>query len=120
MDQSCNSPATTQLTGSFPLNLLLVSPSNVFRVVIVLLRLRLLEITEPAAALTFIPTVTNVTCNGEANGRVDSGLWRNGSDCLFYITSFRSHFSPQVFDNLAAGNQIVIQDKQVALNYMML
>jgi gliding motility-associated-like protein len=73
----------------------------------------IVEITEPAAALTFIPTVTNVTCNGESNGRVVIAA-SGGTGQIVYSISPRSDqfFTTGVFDNLAAGNyQIVIQDQ---------
>lgn len=71
------------------------------------------EITQPTQAVTYTVNKTDVTCNGENNGRIEV-VASGGTGSIVYSISPRSDqfFTDGVFDNLAPGNyNIIIQDQ---------
>ena len=71
------------------------------------------EVKQPAAPITFTPTITNVSCFGGRNGKVEI-VATGGTGAIIYSISPNSNqfFDTGVFDNLSAGAyQIVIQDE---------
>ncbi len=71
------------------------------------------EIREPAQGVTYTVNKTDVTCNGENNGRIEI-VASGGTGSIVYSISPRSDqfFEDGIFENLAPGNyNIIIQDQ---------
>jgi len=71
------------------------------------------EIEEPDTALTFIPKVTNISCNGAKNGKIEI-IASGGTGRIQYAISPRldQFFDSGLFENLVPGDyQVVIQDQ---------
>ncbi|MDG2431867.1 T9SS type B sorting domain-containing protein [Flavobacterium sp.] len=71
------------------------------------------EVKQPVAPISFTPTITNVSCFGGNDGRIEI-VATGGTGQIIYSISPDSNqfFTTGVFDKLAAGNyQIVIQDE---------
>ncbi|WP_413999771.1 T9SS type B sorting domain-containing protein [Flavobacterium sp. W1B] len=71
------------------------------------------EVKEPTTALTFTPNVTDVTCNGAKNGKIEI-IASGGTGQIKYAISPRmdQFFDSGIFDKLVPGDyQVVIQDE---------
>ena len=72
-----------------------------------------IEIKEPLLGVTYTVNKTDVTCNGQNNGRIDvSGT--GGTGKIMYSISDRSDqfFDDGIFENLAPGSyKVIIQDE---------
>ncbi|WP_170151286.1 T9SS type B sorting domain-containing protein [Flavobacterium weaverense] len=73
---------------------------------------RIVEVTEPNAPLTYVSVVTDITCYGEKNGKLDLKA-TGGTGVIKYSISPRldQFFNTGVFENLVSGTyQALIQD----------
>lgn len=78
------------------------------------------QITEPTTSITATPSVTDITCSGSRNGKIEI-LATGGTGIIKYAISpdFRQFFDSNVFDKLDAGfYDVLVQDENGCIEYL--
>ena len=78
------------------------------------------QITEPTTSITATPSVTDITCSGNRNGKIEI-VASGGTGIIKYAISpdFRQFFDSNVFDKLDAGfYDVLVQDQNGCVEFL--